>query len=76
MGSKVLGNVMGMYILLWSRKKRLKIPKGNQKRYIKKNRQHIGQKKINKRTNNDLQNIHITPTRTVRIAGLIPPASL
>ena len=27
----------------------------------KKNRQHNGQKKINKRTNNDLQNIHIKP---------------
>ena len=28
-------------------------------RITKKNRQHNGQKKINKRTNNDLQNIHI-----------------
>jgi hypothetical protein len=28
-------------------------------RISKKNRQHNGQKKINKRTNNDLQNIHI-----------------
>jgi peptidyl-tRNA hydrolase len=27
-------------------------------RISKKNRQHNGQKKINKRTNNDLQNIH------------------
>ena len=28
-------------------------------RISKKNRQHNGQKKINKRTNNNLQNIHI-----------------
>ena len=28
-------------------------------RILEKNRQHNGQKKINKRTNNDLQNIHI-----------------
>ena len=30
------------------------------------NRQHNGQKKINKRTNNDLQNIHITIDRLTR----------
>ena len=30
-------------------------------RIPKKNRQHNGQKKINKRTNNDPQNIHIKP---------------
>jgi hypothetical protein len=41
-------------------KKSLKIPKGgNQNRISKKNRQHNGQKKKYKRTNNDLQNIHI-----------------
>jgi hypothetical protein len=41
-------------------KKSLKIPKGgNQNPYIKKNRKHNGQKKKYKRTNNDLQNIHI-----------------
>jgi len=28
---------------------------------ISKNRQHNGQKKVGKRTNNDLQNIHIKP---------------
>ena len=41
-------------------KKSLKIPKGgNQNRIYKKNRQHNGQRKKDKRTNNDLQNIHI-----------------
>jgi hypothetical protein len=40
-----------------SGKKRLKIPKG--KSESKKNRQHNGQKKRYKRTNNDLQKIHI-----------------
>ena len=40
--------------------KSLKIPKGgNQNRKSKKNRQHNGQEKKFKRTNNDLQNIHI-----------------
>ena len=40
--------------------KSLKIPKGgNQNRMSKKNRQHNGQKKKYKRTNNDQQNIHI-----------------
>ena len=34
----------------------------NRIRISKKNRQHNGQKKKNKRTNNDLQNIHITLT--------------
>ena len=29
------------------------------KKSLKKNRQHNGQKKTDKRTNNDLQNIHI-----------------
>jgi hypothetical protein len=32
----------------------------------KKNRQHNGQKKKNKRTNNDLQNIHIKLKRVTR----------
>ena len=41
-------------------KKNLKIPKGVIRiRISKKNRQHNGQKKKYKRTNNDLQNIHI-----------------
>ena len=33
--------------------------RGNENRISKKNRQHNGQKKKYKRTNNDLQNIHI-----------------
>jgi hypothetical protein len=42
------------------RKKSLKIPKGVIRiRKSKKNRQHNAQKKKYKRTNNDLQNIHI-----------------
>jgi hypothetical protein len=42
------------------RKKSLKIPKGVISIHkSKKNRQHSGQKKKYKRTNNDLQNIHI-----------------
>ena len=42
-------------------KKSLKIPKGVIRiRKSKKDRQHNGQKKKDKRTNNDLQNIHIT----------------
>ena len=41
-------------------KKSLKIPKGVIRIHIpKKNRQHNGQKKKYKRTNNNLQNIHI-----------------
>ena len=41
-------------------KKSLKIPKGgNRIRESKKNKQHNGQKKKYKTTNNDLQNIHI-----------------
>ena len=40
--------------------KSLQIPKGgNQIRESRKNRQHNGQKKKDKRTNNNLQNIHI-----------------
>ena len=35
--------------------------KGLIKIRISKNRQHNGQKKINKRANNDLKNIHIKP---------------
>ena len=43
----------------WNSKKRLKIPKGQliRIRIWKKNRQHSGQKKRYKRTNNDQQNI-------------------
>ena len=42
-------------------KKSLKIPKGAIKiRKSKKNTQHSGQKKKYKRTNDDLQNIHIS----------------
>jgi hypothetical protein len=40
-------------------KKSLKIPKGNQNPYMKKNREHNGQKKKDKRTNNHLQIMHI-----------------
>jgi hypothetical protein len=41
-------------------KESLKIPKGAIRiRILKKNRQHNGQKKKYKRTNNNLQNIHI-----------------
>jgi hypothetical protein len=43
---------------LWI-KKSLKIPKGVIRIRISKNRQHNGLKKKDKRTNNDLQNIHI-----------------
>ena len=38
-------------------------------RISKKNRQHNGQKKINKRTNNDLQNIHKIKDRVTTILG-------
>ena len=40
-------------------KQSLKIPKGNQNRYIEEEQKHNGQKKSYKWTNNDLQNIHI-----------------
>jgi len=44
------------------RKKSLKIPKGAVRiRISKKNRQHNGQKKEYKRTNNDQQNTHTKP---------------
>ena len=39
-------------------------------RISKKNRQHNGQKKINKRTNNDLQNIHKMKDRVTRTPGV------
>ena len=39
-------------------------------RISKKNRQHNGQKKINKRTNNDLQNIHKIKDRVTKILGV------
>ena len=43
-----------------NQKKRLKIPKGViRNRKWKKNRQHNGKEKNDKRTNNDLQNIRI-----------------
>ena len=47
------------YVLYFD-KKSLKIPKGQSESVIlKNNRQHNGQKKKYKRTNNDIQNIHI-----------------
>jgi peptidyl-tRNA hydrolase len=39
-------------------------------RISKKNRQHNGQKNINKRTNNDLQNIHKMKDRVTRTPGV------
>jgi hypothetical protein len=39
-------------------------------RISKKNRQHNGQKKISKRTNNDLQNIHKIKDRVTTILGV------
>ena len=50
-------------------KKSLKIPKEVIRiRISKKNRQHYGQKKKYKRTNNDLQNIHIRSSNTNMIS--------
>jgi len=47
---------------IWTtqRKKSLKIPKG-QSESVYRRRQHNGQKKKYKRSNNDQQNIHIKP---------------
>ena len=53
--------ILYIYVLLVFNEKSLKIPKEVIRiRIPKKNRQHNGQKKKYKRTNNDLQNINIT----------------
>ena len=55
----MLENTVGTINIEQSRytgKKSLRYKRGNQK----KNRQHNGKKERNKRTNNDLQNIHLT----------------
>ena len=52
--------VAPQYVYLFFQYRRVcKYQRGNQNRISKKNRQHNGQKKKYKRTNNDLQNIHI-----------------
>ena len=52
--------VLVFRIIHFNNKKSLKIPKGVIRiRISKKNKQHNGQKKKYKRTNNDLQNIHL-----------------
>ena len=54
-----------IYLVIYCFMKSLKIPKGVIRiRISKKNRQHNSQKKKYKRTNNDLQNIHIKLKRS------------